>query len=145
MYNPPSIKLFHLRQTHCTHQLASNTCILISREITSLRLKKIRPKRTSKIGRNDPGSKRLRPKRPKPKRPRAEMTQGRNDSGPKRPVTLHAHNNSDKFTKRCERAKPKSVLLELIICSQIGPSSEMVLLQIYVCSALPCPKIGFIS
>ena len=38
--------------------------------------KKIRPKRPTKIDRNDPG-----PKRPWPKRPRAEMT------GPKRPGT----------------------------------------------------------
>ena len=37
-------------------------------------LKKIRPKRPTKIGRNDPG-----PKRPRPKQPRAETTQGRND------------------------------------------------------------------
>ena len=39
-------------------------------------LEKIRPKRTTKFGRNDPG-----PKRPGLKRLRAEMTQGRNDPG----------------------------------------------------------------
>ena len=36
-------------------------------------------------GSNDPGLKRLRPKRPRPKRLKAEMTQDSNDSGPKRP------------------------------------------------------------
>ena len=47
-------------------------------------------RRPTILGRNDPGSKRFRPKRPRPKRLRAEMTQaettrGRNDSGSKRP------------------------------------------------------------
>ena len=40
-------------------------------------LEKIRPKRPTKFGRNDPG-----PKQPGPKRPRAETTQGQNDPGP---------------------------------------------------------------
>ena len=35
----------------------------------------IRPKRSTKLGQNYPGPKRLRPKRPRPKRLRAEMTQ----------------------------------------------------------------------
>ena len=42
-------------------------------------LKKIRPKRPTKFGRNDPG-----PQRPRAETTQAETTQGRNDSGPKR-------------------------------------------------------------
>ena len=49
-------------------------------------LAKIRPKRPIKFGRNYPGP--TRPKRPGPKRPRAETTEGRNDSGSKRPGTF---------------------------------------------------------
>ena len=51
-------------------------------------LKKTRPKRPTKIGRNDPGPKRPRLKQPRPKQPRAETTQSRNDSGQKRPWTI---------------------------------------------------------
>ena len=51
-------------------------------------MRKNRPKRPTELGRNDPGPNRPRPKRPRPKRPRAETTQGRNASGPKRPVTV---------------------------------------------------------
>ena len=39
-------------------------------------IKYIRPKRPTKLGRNDPGPKRHKPKRPRPKRLRAETTQG---------------------------------------------------------------------
>ena len=59
---------------------SSNNQMIVLPIIHNLgRLKKIRPKRPTKIGRNDPGPKRPRPKRPRPKQPRAETTQGRND------------------------------------------------------------------
>ena len=55
--------------------------ILINIYVTCLGLEKIRPKRHTKSGQNDSRPKRLGPKQP------AEPTQGRNDSGSKRPVT----------------------------------------------------------
>ena len=63
---------------------SSNNQMIVLLIIRNLgRLKKIRPKRPTKIGRNDPG-----PKRPRAETTQAETTQGRNDSGPKRPGTV---------------------------------------------------------
>ena len=55
--------------------LHTPTCISLFYTIARAQLN-IRPKRPTKLGRNDPGPKRLRPKRLRSKRLRAEMTQG---------------------------------------------------------------------
>ena len=59
-----------------SHYLLLHTPTCISPPyIIATALLNIRPKRPTKLGRNDPGPKRLRPKRPKPKRHKTEMTQ----------------------------------------------------------------------